>query len=29
MGLIDDIVVDNYEMPSQIIGVANGMGYEK
>ena len=26
MGLIDDVVVDNYLNPSQIIGVANGMG---
>jgi hypothetical protein len=26
MGLLDDVVVDNYQIPSQIIGVANGMG---
>jgi len=26
LGLVDDIVVDNYLVPSQIIGVCDGMG---
>ena len=26
MGLVDDIVVDNYRDPYKIIGIANGMG---
>ena len=26
MGLLDDVVVDDYLKPSQIVGVANGIG---